>query len=125
MPHPWWWIPRLTDGVDKGHVVNWLNESHDFQERLLKALRDAVLQVEDVDGVDRTTRYALPSELEEPHLIAAAAILDEGVLELAVARGPDGEAEDADPPSEADLWERVRPLVASALAAIAGDAENP
>ena len=125
MPHPWWWVPCLTDGVDKGHVVNWLNESHDFQKRLLKALRDAVPQVEDVDGVDRTMRYALPSELEEPHLIAAAAILDEGVLELAVARGPDGEAEDADPPSEADLWNMLRPQVASALAAIAGDAENP
>ena len=122
---PWWWIPRPADGVDKGHVVEWFHEPHDFQERLLKALRDAVPQVEDVDGVDRTTRYALPRELKEPHLIAAAAVLDEGILEAAVALGPNGENEDDYLSDEADLWDVLRPQVASALAEIAGDAKNP
>ena len=74
--HPWWWIPRPVDGVDEGHVVEWLNKPHDFPERQLKTLRDVVPRVEDIDDVDRTTRYALPSELDEPQLIAAAAILD-------------------------------------------------
>ena len=124
-PHPWWWIPRPVEGVDRGHVIDWRREPYDVKGRLLEALRATVPQLSADDGIDRNMRFARPEELDEPHLKGAALELMLGELEAAVECGVDGENEDAYLADEAMLWDVLRPQVASALAAIAGDAENP
>ena len=118
---PWWWCPRLTDGVDRGHVIDCFHEPYEFKVRLLEALRAAVPEVEDIDGLDRTTRFALPKELDEPHLKGAAMELMLGELEAAVECGPDGENEDAYLRGDSESWEEQSDKVASELRAIVGE----
>ena len=111
---PWWWHQELIDGEDCGRVIEWIDLPQAEQARLLEALRDTVPQREVVDGIESQCVPLFPDEIAEPHLREAALILALGELEAAVQ---------GEPPSEADEWTELRPLIDEALRKVL-DAED-